>query len=88
MNAFEVLSSNPIVLGGKLLTIRVTKGALATIKIKPAAAKDGVLVDHYRMAQLELSTSSGLTMKQYRKKLDENLAQTEAQLNSIFGRAE
>ena len=80
--------SNPIVRGGKRLTIHVTKGALATIKIKPAAAKDGVLGDHYRMAQLELSASEGLTMKQYRKKLDENLAQTEAQLNSIFGRAE
>ena len=35
------------------------------------------------MALLELSVSTGLTMEQYRKKLDQNLAQTQAQLNSL-----
>ncbi len=53
------------------------------IKIKPAAAKDGALRDHYHMALLELSVSAGLTMEQYRKKLDQNLAQTQAQLKSL-----
>jgi len=51
--------------------------------VKPAAAKDGVLGDHHRMALLELSVSTGLTMEQYRKKLDQNIAQTETQLNSL-----
>ncbi len=32
---------------------------------------------------MELSVSTGLTIEQYRKKLDQNLAQTQAQLNSL-----
>ena len=68
----------------KLLTINVIKGALGSVK--PAAAKDGALGDHYRMALLELSVSSGLTMEQYRKKLDQNLAQTQTQLNNFLGK--
>jgi hypothetical protein len=59
----------------------VTKGAL--VSVKPSAAKDGALGDHYRMGLLHLSVSTGLTMEQYRKKLDQNLAQTQAQLSSL-----
>jgi len=55
----------------------------ALVSVKPAAAKDGALGVHYRMALLELSVSTGLTMEQYRKKLDQNLAQTQAQLRSL-----
>lgn len=66
----------------------MTKGALNTIKIKPPIAQGGALGVYYRMAQLELSNSSGLTMEQYRQKLDQNLAQTQAQLNSMLERAE
>ena len=51
--------------------------------MKPTAAKDGVLEDHHRMALLELSVSTGLTMEQYRKKLDQNIAQTQTQLKSL-----
>ncbi|KAI9461883.1 hypothetical protein BJY52DRAFT_1210857 [Lactarius psammicola] len=59
------------------------EGALNTIKIKPAAAKDGALRDYYRMALLGLLVSTGLTIKQYRIKLDQYLAQTQAQLKSL-----
>ncbi|KAH9044940.1 hypothetical protein EDB83DRAFT_1563251 [Lactarius deliciosus] len=59
------------------------EGALNTIKVKPATAKDGALRVYYRTALQELSVSTGLTMEQYRKKLDQNLAQTHAQLNSL-----
>jgi len=73
---------------GVLLTffsvLNTFEEALNTIKIKPATTKDGALGDHYRMALLELSVSTGLTMEQYRKKLDQNLAQTQAQLNSFL----
>ena len=51
--------------------------------MKPGASKDGALGDHYRMALLELSVSTGLTMEQYRKTLDQKLAQTVAQLNTL-----
>jgi hypothetical protein len=51
--------------------------------VKPAAAKDGALENHHRMALLELSVSTGLTMEQYRKKLDQSIAQTRTQLNSL-----
>ena len=74
-------ASNPVVRVGKLLTIYATKGAL--VSVKPAAAKDGALGDHYRMALLELSVSTGLTMELYRKKLEQNLARNEAQLHSL-----
>ncbi|KAH9177227.1 hypothetical protein EDB89DRAFT_1519816 [Lactarius sanguifluus] len=59
------------------------EGALNTIKVKPATAKDGALRVYYRTALQELSVSTGLTTEQYRKKLDQNLAQTQAQLNSL-----
>ncbi|KAH9034101.1 hypothetical protein EDB85DRAFT_1948889 [Lactarius pseudohatsudake] len=59
------------------------EGALNAIKVKPATAKDGALRVYYRTALQELSVSTGLTMEQYRKKLDQNLAQTQAQLNSL-----
>ena len=74
-------ASSPTVSVGKLLTFRVTKRAL--VSVKPATSKDGALGVHYRMALLELSVSTGLTMEQYRKKLDQNLAQTQAQLESL-----
>jgi hypothetical protein len=57
------------------------EGALTSVK--PAAAKDGALEGHHRMALLELSVSTGLTMEQYRKKLEHNLARTLTQLNSL-----
>jgi len=60
------------------------QGALGTVK--PAAAKDGALGDNYRMALQELSVSIGLTMEQYRKKLDKDLEQTQTQLNGFLGR--
>lgn len=59
------------------------EGALNTIKVKPATAKGGALRVYDRTALQELSVSTGLTMEQYRKKLDQNLAQTQAQLNSL-----
>ncbi|KAI9435455.1 hypothetical protein H4582DRAFT_1969505, partial [Lactarius indigo] len=52
------------------------EGALNTIKVKPATAKDGALRVYYRTALQELSVSTGLTIDQYRKKLDQNLVQT------------
>jgi hypothetical protein len=55
----------------------------ALVPVKPTAAKDGALEDHYRMALLQLSVSSGLTMELYRKKLEQNLTRTQAQLNSL-----
>ncbi|SRR6266702_4300441 len=79
-------SNNPFLRGGNLLTLHVTKGALDSIK--PSAVKDGVLQDHHRMALLELAVSTGLTMEQYRKKLDQNLAQTRTQSNSFLGQPE
>jgi hypothetical protein len=74
-------ASNLVVRAEKLLTIYATKGALTSVK--PAAAKDGALEGHHRMALLELSVSTGLTMEQYRKKLEHNLARTLTQLNSL-----
>src|SRR6202453_412138 len=74
-------ASNPVVPVAKVLTIHVTKGAL--VLVKPAAVKDGALGDHHRMALLELSVSTGLTMEQYRKKLEQNLARTQAQVNRL-----
>ncbi|KAI9430814.1 hypothetical protein H4582DRAFT_2014085 [Lactarius indigo] len=62
------------------------EGALDSTK--SATAKDGALQDHHRMALLELSVSTGLTMEQYRKKLDQNLAQTQTRLNSFLGQTE
>ncbi|KAI9461914.1 hypothetical protein BJY52DRAFT_164838 [Lactarius psammicola] len=59
------------------------EGALDSIK--PTTAKDGALGDQHRMALLELSVYTGLTMELYRKKLDQNLAQTRTQLNSLLG---
>ncbi|KAH9018937.1 hypothetical protein EDB84DRAFT_1518101 [Lactarius hengduanensis] len=58
------------------------EGALNTIKVKPPTAKDGALRVYYRTALQELSVSAGLTMEQYRQKLDQNLAQTRAQWNN------
>ncbi|KAH9034061.1 hypothetical protein EDB85DRAFT_1889928 [Lactarius pseudohatsudake] len=54
----------------------------------PPLPKDGALRDHHRMALLELSVSTGLTMEQYRKKLDQNLAQTQTRLNSFLGQTD
>jgi len=53
--------------------------ALSTIN----PTMDGRRGEHYRMALLELSTPTGLTMKTYRTKLNQFLAQTHAQLNSL-----
>ncbi|KAH8979940.1 hypothetical protein EDB92DRAFT_1977146 [Lactarius akahatsu] len=86
MDAFEV-SNNLFVLGGKL-TIHVIKEALRLESIKSATAKDGALRDQHRMALLELSVSTGLTMEQYRKKLDQNLAQTQTRLDSFLGQTD
>ncbi|KAH9177165.1 hypothetical protein EDB89DRAFT_1517109 [Lactarius sanguifluus] len=86
MDAFEV-SNNLLVLGGKLI-IHVIKEALRLDSIKSATAKDGALRDHHRMALLELSVSTGLTTEQYRKELDQNLAQTQTRLNSFLGQTD
>ncbi|KAH9054775.1 hypothetical protein EDB87DRAFT_1420251 [Lactarius vividus] len=82
LNTFEVLYQ-PVRAWWRLLTIRIMKSALNTIKVKPATAKDGALRVYYRTALQELSVSTGLTIEQYRKKLDQNLAQTQAQLKSL-----
>ncbi|KAF8257977.1 hypothetical protein EI94DRAFT_1756263, partial [Lactarius quietus] len=55
----------------------------ALLSVKPAATRGGALGDHYRTGLLHLSVSTGLTMEQYRKKLDQNLAQTQVQLSSL-----
>jgi len=57
------------------------KGVLDSIK--PAAFKDGATRNHYRTALLGLTVSTGLTMEQYRKKLDHSLAQIQAQLSGL-----
>ncbi|KAF8268246.1 hypothetical protein EI94DRAFT_1728138 [Lactarius quietus] len=57
------------------------KGVLDSIK--PAASKDGATRNHYRTALLGLTVSTGLTMEQYRKKLDQSLAQIQAQLSGL-----
>ncbi|KAH8983375.1 hypothetical protein EDB92DRAFT_1951659 [Lactarius akahatsu] len=62
--------------------------ALRLESIKSATAKDGALRDQHRMALLELSVSTGLTMEQYRKKLDQNLAQTQTRLDSFLGQTD
>ncbi|KAH9003764.1 hypothetical protein EDB86DRAFT_2889722 [Lactarius hatsudake] len=60
------------------------EGALNTIKVKPVAANLGDRRDHdYRIGMLALLIPAGLTMENYRKKLDQILAQTQAQLNSL-----
>ena len=79
---FSRYSSNPF--GRKLLTLHVTKGALDKIKVKPALTKDGSRGDHHRVALLELSTPTGLTMEKYRKEMDQNLAHTRARLNTLL----
>lgn len=68
-----------------LSVLNIFEGALNTIKVKPAAAaKDGDRRDHdYRMGMLALLIPAGLTMENYRKKLDQILAQTQVQLNSL-----
>jgi hypothetical protein len=55
---------------------------------KAAAARDEALGDHFRVALMGLSVSTGLTMEQYRKKLDQNLAQTQSRLSSLLGQSE
>ena len=65
--------SNPLERCITLLT--AIKGALNTIKIKPARTRDGSHGDHYRAALLELSTPTGLTIEKYRTVLDQNIAQ-------------
>ena len=57
----------------------VTKRALSTINPN-MGGRHG---DHYRMALLELSTPTGLTIKTCRTKLNQYLAQTQAQLNNL-----
>ena len=57
----------------------VTKRALSTIN----PTMDGRHGDHYRVALLELSTPTGLTIQTYRTKLNQYFAQTQAQLNSL-----
>ena len=79
-------SSNSVVCVGKLLIIHVTKEALASLK--PAAAKDGALGDHFRIALMGLSVSTGLTLGQYRRKLDQSLAQTQSPLSNLPGQPE
>jgi len=49
---------------------------------------DGALGDHFRMALMGLSVFTGLTMEQYRKRLDQSLAHTETQLSSLSGQPE
>ena len=83
---FSRYSSNPF--GRKLLTLHVTKGALDKIKVKPALTKDGSRGDHHRVALLELSTPTGLTMEKYRKEMDQNLAHTRARLNTLLRSSE
>jgi len=56
---------------------------LNTIKINLAPTEDELRGDHYRVALLELSTPTGLTIETYRTKLNQYRAQTEAQLNSL-----
>ena len=67
-----------------MLTIHATKGALNSIGIKPTPTEDGSNADHYRVAVLELSTPTGLTMEKYRMELDQNLAQTRASLSTHY----
>jgi hypothetical protein len=57
----------------------VTKRALSTIN----PTMDGRHGDHYRVALLELSTPTGLTIQTYRTKLSQYLAETQAQLSSL-----
>ena len=57
----------------------VTKRALSTIN----PTMDVRHGDHYRVALLALSTPTGLTIQTYRTKLNQYLAQTQAQLNSL-----
>jgi hypothetical protein len=61
----------------------VTKGVINAIKINLPPTMDEFRGDHYRMALLELSTPTGLTMETYRTRLNQHLAQTEVQLNSL-----
>jgi len=53
--------------------------ALSTIN----PTTDGRHGEHYRLALLELSTPTGLTTETFRTKLNQYLAQTQAQLNSL-----
>ncbi|KAH9034097.1 hypothetical protein EDB85DRAFT_1034082 [Lactarius pseudohatsudake] len=55
---------------------------LNAIKIKPEISNNGA-VQHHRTTLLDLSESTGLTMNQYRKKLDQDLAQIREQLNRL-----
>ena len=56
--------------------------------LKPVSAKDEAFGDHFRIALMGLSVSTGFTLGQYRKKLDQNLAQTQSPLSNLSGRPE
>ena len=51
--------------------------------IRPPDVGDGNIQGHARRVLHEISTSTGLTIDQYRKPLSQKLTQTEAQLESI-----
>ena len=63
------------------MTIQVTKWALNSFGITPAPSNDRAYGDHFRVALLELSTPTGLTMEKYRTELDEILAQNQIELD-------
>lgn len=70
------------VLFALLSVFKAFKRTLNTIKIKPEFSNSEA-VQHHRTTLLDLSESTGLTMNQYRKKLDQDLAQIREQLNRL-----
>ncbi|KAH9044941.1 hypothetical protein EDB83DRAFT_2523589 [Lactarius deliciosus] len=70
------------VLFALLSVFNAFKRTLNAIKIKPEISNNGA-VQHHRTTLLDISESTGLTMNQYRKKLDQDLAQIREQLNRL-----